>query len=69
MKINYDELLDVWHEKVLEKARNVDEKASEFELGSSQFFRYKSYSEGLLMALAMLTTEERKYKRRNKTKD
>lgn len=69
MKINYDELLDVWHEKVMTEAREAEKRAFEFEFGSNKFFRYKSYSNGLLMALAMLSTEERKYERRNKIKE
>lgn len=64
-KIDYDKLLDEWHEKVLTKAREAEKKASEFELGSNQFRSYKCYSDGLMMALAMLSTEERKYRRRN----
>ena len=66
MNINYDEVLDSWAEKVLSKADMFNKKSDDVEFGSKDYIRYKSYSEGLYMATAMLSNEERKYKRKYK---
>lgn len=63
---NYDNLLDNWHDKVIEKADKYYKEAEKYELGSIDYYRYKNYAEGLYMALAMLSNEERKEKRRIK---
>lgn len=62
--IDYDEMLDKWHDKVIEKADKYQNKADEYEFGSIDYFKYRSYSDALYMALSMLTLEERKAKRK-----
>ena len=64
--INYDEVLDKWYDKVIEKADTYNEKADECELGSKDYYKFKNYSNGLYMALSMLSLEERKAKRKLK---
>ena len=64
--INYDEVLDKWHDKVIEKADKYNEKADECELGSKDYYKFKMYSDGLYMAVSMLSLEERKAKRKLK---
>lgn len=61
--IDYDKLLDIWHEKVVEKADRYESRADNYEFGSSNYFKFKNYSDGLYMALSMLALEERKAKR------
>lgn len=61
--INYDEILDNWNDKVIKKADEMYEKSQEFELGSPNYFKYKSYADGLYMSTSMLSNEERIYKR------
>lgn len=63
-EINYEEMLDNWHDKVIEKADEYAKKADEYELGSINYCKCKHYSDGLYMALGMLATEERKVKRK-----
>ena len=41
-------------------------KADECELGSVDYYKFKNYSNGLYMALSMLSLEERKAKRKLK---
>lgn len=62
--LNYDEILNEWHDKVVEKADKYMEKAESYEFGSHEYFRLKSYADGLYMALSMLALEERKAKRK-----
>lgn len=64
--IDYDNLLDEWHEQVVEKADRYQDRADDCEFGSSNYFKFKSYSDGLYMALSMLSLEERKSKRKLK---
>ena len=67
--IDYDELLNKWHDKVIEKADKFSDKADNCEIGSRDYLIYKNYSDGLYMALAMLSREEQKAKLLiNKTK-
>lgn len=61
--IDYDNLLDVWHEKVVKKADEYQDKADEHEFGSANYFKYKSYSDALYMALSMLALDEKKARR------
>ena len=60
--MDYNKILDVWQDKVIAKADKSFEKANEFELGTKEYFKYKSYGEGLYMALSMLALEEKKAK-------
>ena len=64
--INYDEVLDKWYDKVIEKADKYNEKVDECKLGSVDYYKFKNYSNGLYMALSMLSLEERKAKRKLK---
>lgn len=64
--INYDEILNVWHDKVIEKAEKYQEKADDCELGSKEYYKYRNYANGLYDALAMLSLEERKAKKKLK---
>lgn len=68
--INYDEMLNRWHDKVIEKADKYREQADNYELGSKEYYKYKSFADGLYMSLSMLSLEERKAKRKivNKSK-
>ena len=65
-EINYNEVLNKWHDKVIEEADKYNEKADECELGSKDYYKFKNYSNGLYMALSMLSLEERKAKRKLK---
>lgn len=56
----HEELLNSWYDKVYEKAKECELKSEEYELGYKEYFKYKSYSDGLYMAIAMLHNEERK---------
>jgi len=67
--INYDEILNVWHDKVIEKAEKYQEKANDCELGSKEYYKYRNYANGLYDALAMLSLEERKAKRKRNNVD
>lgn len=62
--INYDEILNNWHDKVIEKADKYQEKADNYELGSKEYYKYKRFADGLYMSLSMLSLEERKAKRK-----
>lgn len=64
MDIDYNNILDKWNDKVIEKADKLREKADSCVLGSIDYYRYKCYSDGLYMALSMLSLEEKKAKRR-----
>ena len=64
--INYDEILDIWHDKVVGKADKILEEANDCEVGSKEYLRYRSFADGLYTALAMLSLEERKAKRKLK---
>lgn len=64
--IDYDEVLNTWHDKVVEKADKYKEKADNCELGSKDYYKFKNYSDGLYMALSMLALEENKAKRKLK---
>lgn len=64
MEIDYNEILDNWYEKVTSKADELVEKLDYFELGSKEYWKYKSYSDALYMATCMLSNEERLYKRK-----
>lgn len=65
-EIYYEELLNNWSEKVINKADNMLKLSEECELGSSSYYKYKSYADGLYMATSMLNLEERKMKRNGK---
>lgn len=60
--INYDEILNIWHDKVIDKADKYIEKANNSELGSKDYYKFKNFSDGLYMALSMLALEEKKAK-------
>ena len=60
--MDYNKLLDVWQDKVITKADKSFEKANEFKIGTKEYFKYKSYGEGLYMALSMLALEDKKAK-------
>ena len=62
--INYDEILNNWHDKVIEKADKYHEQADNYELGSKEYYKYKSFAAGLYMSLSMLSLAERKAKRK-----
>lgn len=64
--IDYNKVLDKWHDKVIEKADKYNKKAEEYELGSKDYYKLKNYSNGLYMALSMLSLEERKAKKKLK---
>lgn len=66
--INYNEVLDDWHDKAVEKATEALEKAYSYVVGSTDYYKYKYYAEGIYVALAMLSVEERKAKRKLHTK-
>lgn len=53
--MDYNKILDLWYDKVMAKA-------DEFKIGTKEYFKYKSYGEGLYMALSMLALEEKKAK-------
>lgn len=65
--INYDEMLNRWHDKVIEKADKYREQADNYALGSKEYYKYKSFADGLYMSLSMLSLEERKAKRKRNT--
>ena len=52
--MDYNKILDLWYDKVVAKADENFEKANEFKIGTKEYFKYKSYGEGLYMALSML---------------
>lgn len=62
----YEELLNSWNDKVIDKADYKLKLSGESELGSSSYYKYKSYADGLYMATSMLNLEERKMKRNGK---
>lgn len=62
-KLNYDSMLDNWHTKVIEKADKYRDKADDYELGSQEYYSNKNYSDGLYMALSILSFEEKKANR------
>jgi len=62
--LNYDEILNSWHDKIIDKADKAMEKANSYEVGSTNYFKYKFYAEGIYEALALLSLEERKAKRK-----
>lgn len=64
--LNYDEILDSWHDKLIAKAEKAEAKAEDCELGSTDYFKYKFYAKGIYESLAMLSLEERKAKRKKK---
>ncbi len=61
--IDYNKLLDEWHDNIAANADENLEKSNEFEVGSIDYIKYKSFADGLYTALAMLSIEERKYTR------
>lgn len=50
----YEELLNNWNDKVIDKAGYKLKLSGESELGSSSYYKYKSYADGLYMATSML---------------
>lgn len=64
--INYDEMLNRWHGKVIEKADQYREQAENYALGSKEYYKYKSFADGLYASLSMLSLEERKTKKKHK---
>lgn len=62
--INYDEILNTWHDKVVERADKILEEADNCELGSKEYFKYRNFADGLYTALSMLALEERKARRK-----
>lgn len=62
--INYDEMLNRWHDKVIEQADKYREQADNYELGSKEYYKYKRFADGLYMSLSLLSLEERKTKRK-----
>lgn len=65
--INYDEMLNRWRDKVIEKADKYREQGDNYELGSKEYYIHKSFADGLYMSLSMLSLEERKVKRKRNT--
>lgn len=63
-ELDYDEILNNWHDKVVEKADSHYKIAYEHETDSKTFWRNKIYADALYMSIAMLSNEERKAKRR-----
>ncbi|MGL5329374.1 MAG: hypothetical protein ACRDD7_08900 [Peptostreptococcaceae bacterium] len=59
-----DEIVDSWHDKVINKADEYLSKSDEFEIGSNKAIQYRAYADGLYTALALLSNEERIYKRK-----
>ena len=45
--LNYDEILNYWHDKIIDKADKVMEKANSYEVGSTNYSKYKFYAEGI----------------------
>lgn len=68
MGIDYNEILDTWVNKVIEKADKLVLKLDNVELGSKEYWKLKCYSDALYVSIAMLNNEERKYKRKYKNK-
>lgn len=62
--INYDEMLNNWYDKVIAMADTYRDRADNYELGSKEYYKYKSFADGLYMSLSMLSLEERKAKRK-----
>lgn len=67
MEMDYDEILDKWHGKVIDKADKLIEQLNTLEPGSKEYYQYKAYSDALYMAISMLSNEERKYRLRHKS--
>lgn len=67
--VNYDEILNSWYDKIIDKADKAMEKANSCEVGSANYFKYKCYAEGIYDVLAMLSLEERKAKRKRNNVD
>lgn len=67
--IDYDVVLDSWYDKIIKKADEMYKKSEDFELGSPNYFKFKSYADALYMSTSMLNNEERIYKRRLKYKN
>ena len=65
-KYDYEELLNNWNDKVIDKADHMLKLSEDCELGSASYYKYKSYADGLYMATSMLNLEERKMKRKMK---
>lgn len=61
-EINYDELLDEWADKVFAKADKCKEKRDYEESGSWKDGYLKGLNEAYIMAISMLTLEEKKAK-------
>ncbi len=59
LNIDYNKLLDDWGEKLLTKSDALVSKEEEEEVGSPKWQRYRSYGDGLRMALAMLNRMEK----------
>ena len=64
--IDYTKLLDEWGEKILTKSGEMVAKEEMVEVGSVKWHQYRSYGDGLRMALAMLNRMESNAKRRLK---
>lgn len=66
--MDYDVILDNWSEKIVLRAEKYKEKYEEVKLGSADYYKFRAYYDSLYMALAMLSNEERIYKRKHKSK-
>jgi hypothetical protein len=64
--MDYNKLLDEWAEQVYEKADKAREDSGYADTGSFKHGRLMGYDDGLIMALTMLTTLEKKYKKLEK---
>lgn len=62
--INYDELLNDLHDRMMIKADKAETMANECEIGSAAYYRYKFYAKGIYETFSELSLLERKAKRK-----
>ena len=61
--MDYDKLLDEWAEEIYKKTDKAREDYGYQKNGDFKNGRLMGYTDGLIMALTMLTTLEKKYKK------
>ena len=61
-KEEYEEMLNKWSDKVINKADKLLDNLNNYEEGSKEWWKRKCYADGLYMATSILAGIKRKYK-------
>ena len=60
--VNYNEILNKWRNNVIKKSKEAKIISNNYQICSKEYYKYRSYAEGLDHALMMLLLEENEVK-------